>query len=455
MSWKPERSRLKRPIYLSLAEQLEKDIAAGFLPPDTKLPPQRELADFLDINFTTVTRAYRICELKGLIYAVTGSGTFVAPNAAKSVTTSSDDLAGSSIDLGFTGSFEQCNAMITDAAFSVMKKRQFAELLNYEYPTGMPHHKAAAVNWLGSMGVKTDTEHLTIASGTLNAITLTLLALFEPGNRIAVDTYTFVNFIELAKMHHLQLVPITGDDEGMLPDELESQHRLKSINGVFLSPSCCNPTTVMMSERRKAALAEIIGRCGMILIEDDIHAFLSAGIIKDYTGPVSRFLPEQSVYISGTSKPLCSGLRVAYIVFGDRFREQIHSALFNVNVKTSSLDAEIITELMLSGKAGEIMSRKRALAGEMNELFYEFFPARRGIGHPLSFYRWLPIRDTRRGSEVEKELLDAGIRVYHSDRFLSGPRKDECFLRISLATVQEKERLREGLSILSEHVSAL
>ena len=52
MSWKPERSKLKRPIYLSLAEQLEKDIAAGFLLPGTKLPPQRELADFLDISFT-------------------------------------------------------------------------------------------------------------------------------------------------------------------------------------------------------------------------------------------------------------------------------------------------------------------------------------------------------------------------------------------------------------------
>ena len=43
MSWKPERSRLKRPIYLSLADQLEQDIAAGFLSPGTKLPPQREL----------------------------------------------------------------------------------------------------------------------------------------------------------------------------------------------------------------------------------------------------------------------------------------------------------------------------------------------------------------------------------------------------------------------------
>ena len=114
MSWKPERSKLERPIYLSLAEQLEKDIAAGFLLPGTKLPPQRELADFLDINFTTVTRAYRICELKGLIYAVTGSGTFVAPNAAKSVTISTDNLTGSLIDLGFVSSFEQCNDMISD-----------------------------------------------------------------------------------------------------------------------------------------------------------------------------------------------------------------------------------------------------------------------------------------------------------------------------------------------------
>ena len=453
MSWKPERSRLKRPIYLSLAEMLEEDIAAGFLPPGTKLPPQRELADFLDINFTTVTRTYRLCELKGLIYAVTGSGTFVSPNASKSVTISAENLAASSIDLGFVGSFEQCNEMINDTIVSIMKKRRFSELLDYEYPTGMPHHKAAAVNWLKNMGMHTDPDHLAIASGTLNAIALALFALFEPGNRIAVDTYAFVNFIELAKMHHLQLVPINGDQEGMLAEELEAQHRIKPVHGVFLSPSCCNPTTVMISERRKTALAEVIGRCGMILIEDDIHAFLSAGIIEDYRGPISRFLPEQSVYISGTSKPLCSGLRVAYLVYGDRFRDPLLTALFNVNVKTSSLDAEIITELILSGKAGEITERKRALSREMNDLYFQFFPDRKGIGHPLSFYRWLPVQDTRRGSEVERELLDAGIRVYHSDRFLSGPRKAENYLRVSLATVREKERLREALKILADYIS--
>ena len=94
MSWKPDRSILKRPFYLSVAQFLEHDITNGLLAPGTKLPPQRELADFLDINFTTITRSYKICELKGLIYAVTGSGTFVSPNATRSITISTEKFSG-------------------------------------------------------------------------------------------------------------------------------------------------------------------------------------------------------------------------------------------------------------------------------------------------------------------------------------------------------------------------
>lgn len=445
MSWKPEKEKLKRPLYLSLAEQLERDIAGGFLAPGTKLPPQRELADFLDINFTTVTRAYRLCELKGLIYAVTGSGTYVAPSAAQSVTISTENLTRESVDLGFVASFESCNALISHTIVSVAKKKQAAELLNYEYPTGMPHHKAAGVNWLKNVGVQADTEHLAVVSGTQNGLALTLLALFEPGNRIAVDTYTYANFIELAKMFHLQLVPVSGDKEGMCAEALEAQHRLNPLNGVFLMPSCCNPTTVMISERRKKELAAVIEKYRLILIEDDIHAFFTAGITADYQGAMARFVPEQTIYLSGTSKPICSGLRVAYLLYPDRFREQIHQAIFNVNVKTSSLDAEIITELIISGRANEIVKQKRILAEERNRLFFDSFPSMKGIGHPLSFYRWLPIDDERSGSRVEQKLQEAGIRVYHSDRFLIGQREKHAYLRIALSTEPLEEKFQSAL----------
>lgn len=78
MSWKPSIDKNKKPIYQAIAGQLEKDILNGVLLPGTKLPPQRELADYLDLNLSTISKAFKLCELKGLISASVGSGTFVS-----------------------------------------------------------------------------------------------------------------------------------------------------------------------------------------------------------------------------------------------------------------------------------------------------------------------------------------------------------------------------------------
>ena len=81
MSWRPKLDRSERALYLTLARTLEEDIASGALKPGTRLPPQRELADFLDVNVSTVAKAFKLCELKGLLTATVGSGTFVAYSA--------------------------------------------------------------------------------------------------------------------------------------------------------------------------------------------------------------------------------------------------------------------------------------------------------------------------------------------------------------------------------------
>ncbi|MFU0789121.1 MAG: Family transcriptional regulator [Virgibacillus proomii] len=452
MSWKPNKEALKRPVYQSLASMLEDDIINGFLAPGTKLPPQRELADFLDINFTTVTRVYKICEAKGLIYAVAGSGTFVAPNATRSITISLDKTA-NLIELGFVASFEQTNSLVKDSMQKVVNKRYLEALLNYNDPTGMPHQKTAALNWMESFGVRADQDHTAIVSGAQNALAIALTALFEPGNRIATDVYTYSNFIELAKMYHIQLVPILGDQFGMLPNDLEKQCSQINIHGVFLMPSCSNPTTVMIPDFRKRELAAVIRKHRLLLIEDDMHAFLTAGIISDYKEPLFNLLPEQSVYICGTSKPICSGLRVAYMVYGSALREKITRAIFNINVKTSSFDAEVITELILSGKAYEIVSEKRQLTQMANDLYFKYFPEQKNIGHPFSFYRWLPIHGHNDSLQLETDLKTHGIRVFHSDRFLSGQTTSDKYLRIALASTKTLDELKKGLEILKQYLN--
>lgn len=455
MSWRPDKNALKRPVYLSLASLLEQDITSGLLAPGTKLPPQRELADFLDVNFTTITRAYKICETKGLIYAVTGSGTFVSPNATRSVTISKDKISVDCIDLGFVASFEQSNPIVVLAAKKVMEKNYVEKLFNYNNPTGIPHHKTAGISWMKAFGIEADVENMAIVSGAQNALAITLFALFEPGNRIAVDIFTYANFIEISKMYRIQLVPILGDEYGMLPSELDRQCHLLDIHGIFLMPSCSNPTTVIISEHRKKELAAVIREHHLILIEDEIYAFLTAGIIDDYKSPMFQLLPDRTVYICSTSKSICSGLRVAYIVFGEDFRDRIEKAIFNINVKTSSLDAEIITELILTGRAKDIVDEKKRLAQAANSLFSTYFPQASCNGHPLSFYRWLPISSHDTAVQIESSLQSQGICVFHSDRFVSGASMPEKFLRVALASTNSLQELKTGLEILKKNISTI
>jgi DNA-binding transcriptional regulator YhcF (GntR family) len=100
MSWKTVIDRSKPHLPQQLAEQMKQDIQDGKLLPGTNLPPQRELADYLDVNLSTITRAYRICSQQGLITATTGRGTFVAYDVVTRIGMSASASPQEMIDMG-------------------------------------------------------------------------------------------------------------------------------------------------------------------------------------------------------------------------------------------------------------------------------------------------------------------------------------------------------------------
>ena len=78
LTWRPTLEDTPRPLVDRLLAALERDIRAGVLAPGLRLPPQRELAFFLNISLGTVTKAYAEAERRGLVQATVGRGTFVA-----------------------------------------------------------------------------------------------------------------------------------------------------------------------------------------------------------------------------------------------------------------------------------------------------------------------------------------------------------------------------------------
>ena len=75
--WWPTLPPDAEPKYQALLDALLRDVESGTLPPGTRLPPQRELAERLRVAIGTVGRAYAEAEQRGVVSGEVGRGTFV------------------------------------------------------------------------------------------------------------------------------------------------------------------------------------------------------------------------------------------------------------------------------------------------------------------------------------------------------------------------------------------
>lgn len=437
LSWKPRmrpRAGAPRGTYLEVAAELEEDILSGRLKPGTKLPPQRELADYLDLNFTTITRAYDACRAKGLIYGVVGRGTFVASEPTS-------DVKRQIIDLGVVEAFPEIGAdEIVAAAKRVLARGDAGRLFDYSARDGRARPMEAALKWLKTFKIGARAENVAIFPGTQSALSVALLSLFQPGDKIAVDTFTYANLKELAYLAHLRLVAIKGDKDGMLSASLLEAAEKERLKGVYLMPTAANPTGRTMSDKRRAEITEVCEMKDLIILED------SAAVWKRdrHRKSLYSLAPTRTLHLAGGTRYLASGLRVAFVAFPERFKAKLLKGLHHLVIKASALEAEILAELILSGSCERILEEKRRKIEESNRLFDEEF----GAG-AHGFFRTVPLAGTAgKGADIERELLAEGIKVCHSDRFQVG--KGESFLRVSVSSEKELSRLQRGLKTLKQ-----
>src|SRR5436190_14602952 len=69
-------------LYTQLAQDIQRRIRTGALPPGARLPTVRELAQQLGVTRLTIHSAYSELQAGGWVEATVGRGTFVAAQAA-------------------------------------------------------------------------------------------------------------------------------------------------------------------------------------------------------------------------------------------------------------------------------------------------------------------------------------------------------------------------------------
>ena len=446
LSWQPEISRENKPVYMEIVSALKRDIKRGVLKPGDKLPPQRELADFLGLNLSTITRAFKLCEQRGLIFATVGKGTFISSDvlASDAVTTADGTSTQGLLDLGMIFPLHDKDQYIIEAMRHVVKSPEAEDCLSYDAPQKKNADRELGAAWIQKMNFSVTPQHIFVVSGVQNALAIILTSLFSAGDKIITDRFTYTGFKNLAYMLGIRLVPVDMDENGMDAQELGRVCRNDKIKGIYLMAECQNPTAYSMPLARRKAVAQVVRENGLILLEDDTYAFLNNTGLK----PISAYAEEHSVYISGTSKALSAGLRVAFLAVAEKFRARIDLGIRNINLMTSHFNTEIVSYLVRTGLADEIIRKKRIEAQARNTLADKVLAGYDLRGGHRDYFRWLILPEGMHGREFEAAAKNEGVNVFCAEKFVVGSDFPFDAVRISLSAAPTKARLEKGLTVL-------
>jgi len=435
-----------QPLYLALADAIERDVASGALPPGTRLPTHRELADGLGLNVSTVTRGYREAEKRGLVSATVGRGTFVASDAtAATAMVAFEPAAPGTIDMGLASPLHHLDPDLTGGFRRITRRKSPESLLRYTDPRGLPEHRETGAAWAARYGVRTSAANIVVCAGSQHALTCCLTGLFRPGDRIATDALTYPGVKTLAAMLGIRLVPVAMDDQGMLPESLDAACRRDPVKGVYLIPGVHNPTTLTMPPARREAVADLARKHDLILIEDDAYALT----VPDRLPPVASMAPERTAFVAGLSKSVAAGLRIAFLAAPRPFLQPLAQSVLNTIWMAPPLNAELAAAWIGNKTADRVIETKRAEAARRYMLACNAFEGLRFRGKSGSFYLWLDLPAPWTGQAFENRARQLGVNTFGAQKFAVGETPPPRAARISLTGENDPERFKTGLAILA------
>jgi aspartate/methionine/tyrosine aminotransferase len=222
--------------------------------------------------------------------------------------------------------------------------------IGYTAALGMPGlRNRIARHYTERYGVAVETERVVVTTGSSAGFILAFLALFEPGDRVAVACpgYPPYRHILTALGCEPVMIEISADTRWALTvDALLAAHRRTPLKGVLVA-SPANPTGTMMRPDDLAALIAAAEGEGIRFISDEIYHGL------DYAFPAATAaqFSDTAVIINSFSKYFCmTGWRIGWMVVPQALVRPIDRLHGNLAISVPTL-SQIAAEAAFEGRA--------------------------------------------------------------------------------------------------------
>ncbi len=278
---------------------------------------------------------------------------------------------------------------------------------------------------------------------------MSAMALLEPGDVAAADALTYPGFKLAAEACHLELVSIPAAGRGPDPDVLAQLCKRRKVRAIYAMPTLHNPLGWVMAAQRRRELVAIARKHDLNVIEDGAYAFLE----EAPPPPIAALAPERTVYVSGLSKSVATGLRVGMIHGPQQWIEKLERAIRATTWHTPAVMTAIACSWLEDGTVTRLQAQKRIDARQRQDIVTETLRHLKPVRHPTSYFVWLSMPEEVRADAVSKELMRADVLVSPADPYATSKHIPHA-IRLELGS-GDVHTLRQSLQTVARAVAAL
>lgn len=292
-------------------------------------------------------------------------------------------------------------------------------------------------------------------TGSTQAMDLLCKALINPGDVILVENPSFLGNLQCMKLYQATLVPVESDDEGMIVDKLEEAILRYKPKMLYTIPTFQNPTGKTLAADRRAPIAALAAKYGMVVAEDDPYRDLRyAGI----PCPSIKSFDKEGwvVFLGSFSKIISPGLRVGFMAGDPRILRKCTIGKQSSDVHTANLNQAIVDQFLRRNLLPEhIASICQSYKAQLDAMLEELatFPEGTRYTRPEGgLFIWVELPS---GIDAQALLEKAVARhvayVPGTHFFADGGHENTLRLNFSNSTI---EQIRTGMAVLRELIAA-
>jgi GntR family transcriptional regulator, regulator for abcA and norABC len=453
MARNPPGRRL-RDIVSTYAEQIHR----GDLPPGTRLPPERRLAERLGVNRATVALAYAELVARGLVERRRGSGTLVRGDLWGVAPDWPRYLAGSAFQptrplrqrlreiQRQPGVLDLAQGSIGPDLFpraaleAILRDLRLPEEMDYPDPLGDEGlRRAIAAEHARQHGVRVEPDRVLVTNGGQQAVDLITRVLLGPGDAIAIEQPSYYYSLTLFQAAGIRLLPAPVDAEGIDPEGLAALVQRQGVRLALLNPTYQNPTTTCLSLTRRTRLLAVCRGLNIPVVEENGYGLLH---LDGPPPPALHALDGDGrvLYLGTVSKVLAPGLRLGWLIGPRPVIARLAEARQQIDFGMAGLNQALVARFLTSPAWPAHLERVRSALRRRRDALADALRATLGaamrLDHPAGglhlWARWEQRGDDRAGLEAAAR---AGV-AYLPGRLYGAP---DGFLRLTFATLAEAE----------------